>query len=114
MHFLVRGEVGVWETDWKLKSALCYKSANLIAMHGQSLEGLSNPDNEDVHVLVDADSPLCDFETCTTYRVSPKTRTDQRIFAVTKIGAGTGEIVWSRQPFWRPLNHISRADPYST
>lgn len=111
----MEGVVGVWETDWKLKPALCHKSARLIATPGESLEGLSNPDNEDVQVLVDAGSPLLDFETCTTYRVSPRTRTDQRLFArgLKQKGEGTAGTVWSRQPCWRPLNHTSRADPYS-
>lgn len=64
-------------------------------MHSWSLEDLFNPDNEDMHVLVDANSPLFDFETCTTYGVSPKTRIGQRLFAgwLKQNGEETGETV---------------------
>lgn len=45
------------------------------------MEDLSNPDNEDMHVLVDANSPAFGFGTYTINQISPKTRTDWSLFA---------------------------------
>lgn len=108
---------GVWEAAWKLKPALGHKSASLIAMHCLSLEDISNPDNEDMHVLVDANSrprSHLGFETFTTYQVSPKTGTDQSLFAgvtTTKRGRKQGRLGGAGSLSGAPQSILPRQPP---